>query len=266
MYSKHGCLFKRFLKWIENAALDSHILGVLHTGDITQNNEATHEWAVFKNSIDDFSKKIPFVSNIGDHDYTWDRSSKITDRNSTHINEYCNFALVRDRIVASFLWGSQKIYDFIHLNPSVQMRDIAYTNNPFIIAQNTNVVSINSATEIDLTGQVCADSIGSKIYSGTGGQLDFVRGAKMSNGGKSIIAMASRTAKGHSKIVPILKQGAGEVTPKADVQWIVTEYGAVNLYGKSLQERAELMISIAHPDDREWLDETVRENRSLISN
>ena len=170
------------------------------------------------------------------------------------------------KIVASFLWGSQKVYDFIHLNPSVQMRDIAYTNNPFIIAQNTNVVSINSATEIDLTGQVCADSIGSKIYSGTGGQLDFVRGAKMSNGGKSIIAMASRTAKGHSKIVPFLKQGAGVVTPRADVQWIVTEYGSVNLYGKSLQERAELMISIAHPDDREWLEKTVRENRSLISN
>ena len=116
------------------------------------------------------------------------------------------------------------------------------------------MVSINSATEIDLTGQVCADSIGTRIYSGTGGQLDFVRGAKLSMGGKAIIAMASRTAKGASKIVPVLKPGAGVVTPRADVQWVVTEYGAVNLYGKSLQERARLLISIAHPEDREMLE------------
>lgn len=115
------------------------------------------------------------------------------------------------------------------------------------------MISINSAVEIDLTGQVCADSIGTRIFSGTGGQLDFVRGAKMSKGGKAIIALASRTNKGTSKIVPILQPGAGVVTPRADVQWVVTEYGAVNLYGKSLQERAKLLISIAHPDDREKL-------------
>ena len=158
------------------------------------------------------------------------------------------------RIVASFLLGSQQVYDFIDRNPSVQMRDIAYTNDPWIISRNPRVVSINSATEIDLTGQVCADSIGTRIYSGTGGQLDFVRGAKMSEGGKAIIALASRTAKLSPKIVPTLKPGAGVVTPRADVQWVVTEYGAVNLYGKSLQERARLLISIAHPDDREALD------------
>ena len=137
----------------------------------------------------------------------------------------------------------------------VQMREIRYTNDPYIIAQNPNMVSINSSTEIDLTGQICADSIGTRIYSGTGGQLDFIRGAKMSHGGKSIIAMASRTAKGASKFVPVLKSGAGVVTPRSDVQWVVSEYGAVNLYGKSLQERAKLLISIAHPDDREMLDE-----------
>ena len=142
----------------------------------------------------------------------------------------------------------------IDRNPAVQMREIAYTNDPWIIAKNPNVVSINSATEIDLTGQVCADSIGTRMYSGTGGQLDFVRGAKMSPGGKAIIALASRTAKLAPKIVPTLKPGAGVVTPRADVQWVVTEYGAVNLYGKSLQERARLLISIAHPDDREQLD------------
>lgn len=158
------------------------------------------------------------------------------------------------KVVASFLLGSQKVYDFIDHNPDVLMKDIAYTNNPWTIAQNPNVVSINSALEVDLTGQVCADSIGTRIFSGTGGQLDFVRGAKMSKGGKAIIALASRTNKGMSKVVPVLKPGAGVVTPRADVQWVVTEYGAVNLYGKSLQERAKLLISIAHPDDREALE------------
>ena len=158
------------------------------------------------------------------------------------------------QVVASFLLGSQKVYDFIDHNPAVQMRDIKYTNDPWVISQNDNVISINSAVEIDLTGQVCADSIGERIFSGTGGQLDFVRGAKMSKGGKAVIALASRTNKGVSKIVPVLKPGAGVVTPRPDVQWVVTEYGAVNLYGKSLQVRARLLISIAHPDDQEMLD------------
>ena len=158
------------------------------------------------------------------------------------------------KVVASFLLGSQRVYDFIDHNPAVQMRDIKYTNDPWVISRNTHVVSINSAVEIDLTGQVCADSIGTRIFSGTGGQLDFVRGAKMSEGGKAIIALASRTSKGAPKIVPILQPGAGVVTPRADVQWVVTEYGAVNLYGKSLQERAKLLISIAHPGDRETLE------------
>ena len=157
------------------------------------------------------------------------------------------------KVVASFLLGSQEVYDFIRENSQVLMRDIAYTNDPRVIAQNPGMVSINSAIEIDLTGQVCADSIGSRIYSGTGGQLDFVRGAKLSKGGKAIIALASRTRDGRPKIVPQLQPGAGVVTPRADVQWVVTEYGAVNLYGKSLQERARLLISIAHPQDREAL-------------
>lgn len=163
------------------------------------------------------------------------------------------------KVVASFLLGSQKVYDFINRNPKVLMKDIRYTNAPLIIAQNPSFVSINSATEIDLTGQVCADSIGTRIFSGTGGQLDFVRGAKMSKGGKSLIALASRTNKGAPKIVPTLKPGAGVVTPRADVQWVVTEFGSVNLYGKSLQERAKLLISIAHPDDRESLEKAAFE-------
>ena len=168
-------------------------------------------------------------------------------------------AIDTGKVVASFLLGSQDVYRFIDRNPAVLMKDIAYTNDPRIIASNPGMVSVNSAIEIDLTGQVCADSIGTRIYSGTGGQLDFVRGARLSKGGKAIIAMASRTAKGASKIVATLKPGAGVVTPRADVQWVITEWGAVNLYGKSLQERARLLISIAHPQDREALEKAMFE-------
>lgn len=167
--------------------------------------------------------------------------------------------LDRGKIVASFLLGSNDVYSFIDHNPDVLMRDIKYVNDPFVIRQNPKMKAINSATEVDLTGQISADSIGMRIFSGTGGQLEFVRGASMSEGGKSITAFASRTNKGKNKIVPQLNPGAGVVTPRADAHWIVTEYGAVDLYGKSLQERARLMISIAHPDDREALDKAAFE-------
>ena len=170
-----------------------------------------------------------------------------------------NKKIDQGKIVASFLLGSNKVYSFIDHNPDVLMREIGYVNDPWTISRNPKVTSINSATEIDLTGQVCADSIGTRIFSGTGGQLDFVRGAAMSEGGVSMIALASRTNKGMSKIVPTLHPGAGVVTPRADVHWVVTEYGAVDLRGKSLQERAKLLISIAHPDDRESLDRAAYE-------
>lgn len=160
----------------------------------------------------------------------------------------------KGQVVASFLLGSSDVYNFIDHNPAVLMKDIKYTNNPWVIAQNPLMMAINSATEVDLTGQISADSIGTRIFSGTGGQLDFVKGAIMSEGGKSVTAFASRTNKGKNKIVSFLNPGAGVVTPRADAHWIVTEYGAVDLYGKSLQERARLLISIAHPDDREMLD------------
>lgn len=149
--------------------------------------------------------------------------------------------------------------EYISALAAVSDKDIKYTKNPCVIAHNPNMVSINSAVEIDLTGQVCADSIGTRIFSGTGGQLDFVRGAKMSKGGKAIIALASRTNKGMSIIVPVLKPGAGVVTPRADVQWVVTEYGAVNLYGKSLKERTKLLINISHLDVREALHKAANE-------
>lgn len=158
------------------------------------------------------------------------------------------------KVVASFLLGSQDVYSFIDHNPAVEMRAIDYVNNPWNISRNPHMKAINSATEVDLTGQISADSIGTRIFSGTGGQLEFVKGAVMSEGGKSITAFASRTLKGKNKIVPTLNTGAGVVTPRADAHWVVTEYGAVDLYGRSLQERARLLIGIAHPDDREMLD------------
>lgn len=164
-----------------------------------------------------------------------------------------NKKIDRGRVVASFLSGTTDLYSFVDYNRSILMMDIGYVNDPYVIARNPKVVSVNSAVQVDLTGQICADSVGQRIISGTGGQLDFIRGAALSKGGKSIIALPSRTRKGVSKIVPILENGAGVVTPRADVQWIVTEYGAVNLKGLSLQERAKALIGISHPDDRDTL-------------
>lgn len=164
-----------------------------------------------------------------------------------------NKKIDRGRVVASFLSGTTDLYSFVDYNRSILMMDIGYVNDPYVIARNPKVVSVNSAVQVDLTGQICADSIGQRIISGTGGQLDFIRGAALSKGGKSIIALPSRTKQGVSKIVPVLENGAGVVTPRADVQWVVTEYGAVNLAGLSLQERALALISISHPDDRDFL-------------
>lgn len=160
----------------------------------------------------------------------------------------------RGKMVATFLMGSQKCYDFIDDNPLVLMQDVGYTNDPFIIAKNPKVTAINSALQVDLTGQVGADSLGTVFYSGVGGQVDFIYGASRSEGGKAIIAMPSVTNKGISKISPTLSLGGGVVTSRNHIHWFVTEYGAINLYGKSLQERAKLIISVAHPDHRETLD------------
>lgn len=159
-------------------------------------------------------------------------------------------------IVSSFVVGSKKLYDFIDDNPMVQMLDFEYVNNLSVIQQNPKVVAINSAIEIDITGQVCADSIGNKIYSGVGGQMDFIRGASLSEGGKPIIALTSTTKSGFSKIVPFLKKGAGVVTTRAHVHYVVTEYGVANLYGKTIEERVKLLIDIAHPAHREQLHQS----------
>lgn len=161
------------------------------------------------------------------------------------------------KIVSSFMIGTKKLYQFVHNNPMIEMLDIGYVNDTHIIRQNPKVIAINSALEIDLTGQVCADSIGSKMYSGVGGQMDFMRGASLSEGGKPVIAIPSVTARGESKIVPFLKTGAGVVTTRAHVQYIVTEYGIANLYGRNLVDRAKALIGIAHPMHREKLSEAV---------
>lgn len=159
-----------------------------------------------------------------------------------------------NKIVTCFAAGSQKLYDFIDDNPLVHFKEAGYTNDTTIIRQNPKVTAINSAIEIDLTGQVCADTIGTFQYSGVGGQMDFIRGASLSPGGKPIIALTSVTGKGISKITPILKAGAGVTTTRAHVHYVATEFGVVNLFGKNLQERARALISIAHPDHRETLE------------
>jgi acyl-CoA hydrolase len=168
-------------------------------------------------------------------------------------------AIDKGKMVASFLMGTKALYDFVDDNPRVAMMDVAHTNNVHIIRKNNKVTAINSALAIDLTGQVCADSIGIVHYSGVGGQIDFIRGAGHSKGGKPIIALPSVTAKGVSKISPILIPGSGVVSTRANMHWVVTEYGAVNLYGKTMQERARLLISIAHPEHRENLDKAAYE-------
>ncbi|MEK7724171.1 MAG: acetyl-CoA hydrolase/transferase C-terminal domain-containing protein, partial [Acidobacteriota bacterium] len=170
------------------------------------------------------------------------------------------------KVVASFVMGTRKLYDFIDDNPEIAMLDVAYVNDPAVIRRNPKVTAINSAIEVDLTGQVCADSIGSRMYSGVGGQIDFIRGASLSEKGKPIIALPSTTGKGESKIVPFLKEGAGVVTTRANVHWVVTEYGAVNLYGKTLRQRALELISIAHPDHRESLSQAAYERFKILLN
>jgi acyl-CoA hydrolase len=160
----------------------------------------------------------------------------------------------RGRTVTSFVNGSTRVYDYVHDNLGVEFHACDRTNDPGIIRRNPKVVALNGAIEVDLTGQVCADSIGPRIYSGIGGQMDFMRGAALSGGGKPIVALPSTAAGGKaSRIVASLKEGAGVVTTRGHVHWVVTEYGAVNLHGLGLRQRAEALISIAHPDFRSQL-------------
>lgn len=163
------------------------------------------------------------------------------------------------KVIATFVLGSADLYQYVDNNPIFELHPCDYTNNPFIVAQNDNMVAINSAIEVDITGQVCADSIGPKIYSGFGGQVDFIRGASYARGGKPIIALPSTTKNNTiSRIVPALRHGAGVVTTRADVHFVVTEFGVASLHGKNLEQRAEALIAIAHPAFREELTRHLR--------
>jgi acyl-CoA hydrolase len=164
------------------------------------------------------------------------------------------------KVVITFALGSAELYEYINNNPLIESHPVDYVNDPVVVSRNENMIAINSAIELDLTGQVCSDSIGARIYSGFGGQVDFIRGAARSKGGRPIIALPSTASDGKfSRIVPFLKQGAGVVTSRADVHYIVTEYGVAHLFGKNLRERAEALIEIAHPNFRDELAEAARE-------
>lgn len=159
------------------------------------------------------------------------------------------------KTVTSFTAGTRRVYDFVDDNPSVAFMDVSFVNDTAVIRKNPKMVAINSAIEIDITGQVCSDSLGMYQYSGIGGQMDFMRGAALSPGGKPIIALPSATAKGISRITPMLKPGAGVVTTRGHMHYVVTEYGVVDLYGKNMEQRARMLIGIAHPDHRETLEQ-----------
>lgn len=164
-----------------------------------------------------------------------------------------------NKTVTGFALGTKRLYNYLDDNPAFVFLDIDYVNDPSVIRRNPKVIAINSAIEVDLTGQVCADSIGTYQYSGIGGQMDFMRGAALSEGGKPIIALTSRTNKGVNRLVPFLMPGAGVVTSRGHVHYVVTEYGVANLFGKNLRQRAKALIDIAHPDDREMLEKACHE-------
>jgi 4-hydroxybutyrate CoA-transferase len=172
--------------------------------------------------------------------------------------------LHRNKAVGTFFFGTKRVYEFAHDNPAFELHPVDYTNHPAVVARNDKMVAINSAIEIDLTGQVCSDSIGARIYSGFGGQVDFMRGAAQSKGGKPIIALPATTRDGKvSKIVPYLKRGAGVVTTRADVHYVVTEYGVAYLHGKNLRERALALIGIADPRFRDELEKEASARRLI---
>ncbi|WP_412473576.1 acetyl-CoA hydrolase/transferase family protein [Halobacteriovorax sp. YZS-1-1] len=190
--------------------------------------------------------------NLGIHTEMWSDGALKLIKSGAVNNSMKN--VHRGKTVSSFIVGGKDVHDFINDNPSVIQLEADYVNNPSIIKRNPKVCAINSAVEIDLTGQVCADSIGHHIISGVGGQMDFMRGASLSQGGKPIIVINSRSKRGIPKIVPTLKNGAGVVTTRSHIHYVVTEFGIANLYGKTLKQRAQELIKISHPEDRQELE------------
>jgi acyl-CoA hydrolase len=167
----------------------------------------------------------------------------------------CNYkGSLRGRVLSTFLLGSKRLYDFVNDNPFIELRESSTVNDTARIRKNPKMIAINSAIEVDLTGQVCADSIGPRMYSGVGGQMDFIRGASLSDGGKAIIALPSITKNGQSRIVPFLKQGAGVVTTRGHIHYVITENGIADLYGKTLKQRASELVRIAHPTHQESIE------------
>lgn len=206
-------------------------------------------------------KKLTNHKNLGLHTEMF--SDGVIDLIQNNVINGNYKGVVRGRALATFLIGSKRLYDFVNDNPFIEMRESSFVNDTSVIRRNPKMVAINSAIEVDLTGQISADSIGYRMYSGVGGQMDFMRGASLSEGGKGIIALPSVTNKGESKIVPFLKQGAGVVTTRAHVQYVVTEYGIADLYGKTLTQRIRELINIAHPNHRESIE---RDYYNLLNN
>ncbi len=206
-------------------------------------------------------KKLTNHKNLGLHTEMF--SDGVIDLIQNNVINGNYKGVVRGRALATFLIGSKRLYDFVNDNPFIEMRESSFVNDTSVIRRNPKMVAINSAIEVDLTGQISADSIGYRMYSGVGGQMDFMRGASLSEGGKGIIALPSVTNKGESKIVPFLKQGAGVVTTRAHVQYVVTEYGIADLYGKTLTQRVRELTNIAHPNHRESIE---RDYYNLLNN
>ncbi|MBP1620408.1 MAG: acetyl-CoA hydrolase [Acidobacteria bacterium] len=234
--------------------IGSHIIGLIEPGATLQmgiGGIPDAVWAAIEGPLD-----------LGIHtEMISDGAMRAIERGSVTGNRK---SLHTGKVVITFALGSNDLYDYLNNNPFIEAHPVDHVNDPFVVSQNDNLVAINSAIEIDLTGQVCSDSIGPRIYSGFGGQVDFIRGAARSKGGRPVIAIPSLAQGGKtSRIVPYLKTGAGVVTSRADVHWVVTEHGVVNLFGKNLRQRAEALIGIAAPEHRQALLDAARERKLL---
>jgi acyl-CoA hydrolase len=235
-------------------AIAGHILPLIRPGSTIQMGIGGIPDAVYESMTGDLD--------LGIHtEMISDRAMRAIQRGVVTGNQK---TLHQGKVVITFALGSEELYDFLNDNPLIESHPVEHVNDPFVISQNENMVAINSAIEVDLTGQVCSDSVGAYIYSGFGGQVDFIRGAARSKGGRPIIALPATAKKGElSRIVPFLKQGAGVVTSRADVHYVVTEYGVANLFGKNLRERAEALIRIAHPRFRDELEMAAKATKLL---
>lgn len=233
----------------EELKIGKIIAGLIEDGSTLQMGIGTIPDAVLKS--------LKHHKNLGVH--TEMLSDGIIDLVDTDVINNTKKKIHPYKSVTGFAIGTRRLYDYVHDNPSFVFLDIDYVNDPHVIRRNPRVVAINSAIEVDITGQVCSDSIGSLQYSGIGGQMDFMRGAALSEGGKPIIALTSRTKKGVNRIVPFLKPGAGVVTTRGHVHFVITEYGVAYLFGQNLRQRAKSLIGIAHPDDREMLERAAYE-------